>query len=285
MPPLEDDPRPPSAAVAGNQCGAPKGIRESENVRGDNPRPRPSKSLGLVQRDGDLKNKLDARKAGASEGVSSAISTEQVKAIIERMASLEEKLTGWLRKLVALTRTYEVGSKPEESEYCRFHGDVGHNTNDCTNLKDEIERLICEGRLQEFKADKRGDGHRNGGQRWEDNRRREDREPVGVIRTTHGGPYLRGDSRRSQKNYAYEARQVYQERFWNLSTAKPTKVAKFGGTEVVFTEEDVTGVHFPHNDALVVEAMVGNHIICRILVDNGSSVDILYSDCLEKREF
>lgn len=51
---------------------------------------------------------------------------------------------------------------------------------------------------------------------------------------------------------------------------------------MTFTEEDANGVHFPYNDALVVEAVVGNHIVCRILVDNGSSIDILYSNCLKK---
>ncbi|XP_024025968.1 uncharacterized protein LOC112092910 [Morus notabilis] len=51
---------------------------------------------------------------------------------------------------------------------------------------------------------------------------------------------------------------------------------------MAFNEDDASGVHFPHNDALVVEAMIGNHTVCRILVDNGSSVDLLYSDCLEK---
>ncbi|XP_024020400.1 uncharacterized protein LOC112091317 [Morus notabilis] len=52
--------------------------------------------------------------------------------------------------------------------------------------------------------------------------------------------------------------------------------------DVTFNEDDASGVHFPHNDALVVEAMIGNHTVCRILVDNGSSVDLLYSDCFEK---
>lgn len=33
---------------------------------------------------------------------------------------------------------------------------------------------------------------------------------------------------------------------------------------------------------MVVDAIIGNHIVSRILVVNGSSVDILYSDYLEK---
>lgn len=76
---------------------------------------------------------------------------------------------------------------------------------------------------------------------------------------------------------------MYQERFWNLSTTKLPKTKKFDDVEVAFTEKDANGVHFPHNDALVVEAVTGSHTVCRILVDNGSSVDILYSNWLEKR--
>ncbi|XP_024031072.1 uncharacterized protein LOC112094456 [Morus notabilis] len=75
------------------------------------------------------------------------------------------------------------------------------------------------------------------------------------------------------------SREVYQERFWTLSV---TKVAKFSITDVAFTEEDANGVHFSHNDALVVEVIIGNHTVCRILVDNGSSMDILYTDCFGK---
>ncbi|EXB37478.1 hypothetical protein L484_001143 [Morus notabilis] len=167
----------------------------------------------------------------------------------------------------------------------RFHDDVGHNTNDCTDLKDEIERVIREGRLQEFKAEQRprNDGHggQNDGRRREENRRPEDREPVGVIRTVLGGPYIGGDLRRSQKDYAHEAGWVYPERFRNLSTAK---IAKYSSADVTFNEEDANGVHFPHNNALVVEAIIENHTVCRILVDNESLVDLLYADCLEKME-
>ncbi|XP_024020099.1 uncharacterized protein LOC112091242 [Morus notabilis] len=158
-------------------------------------------------------------------------------------------------------------SRRNQKKFCRFHGDVGHHTNDCADLKDEIERVIREGRLQEFKAERRprNDGHggQNDGRRREENQRLEDHELVGVIRTVLGGPYIGGDSRRSQKDYAHEAR-------------------GYSHTDMAFNEDDASGVHFPHNDALVVEAMIGNHTVCRILVDNGSSMDLLYSDCLEK---
>ncbi|XP_024020313.1 uncharacterized protein LOC112091305 [Morus notabilis] len=141
-------------------------------------------------------------------------------------------------------------SRRNQKKFCRFHGDVNHHSNDCTDLKDEIDRVICEGRLQEFKAEWRP---RNDG---------------------YGG-----DSRKSQKDYTHEARGVYQEIFWSVSAAK---TPRYSSADVAFNEDDASGVHFPHNDALVVEAMIGNHTICRILVDNGSSVDLLYSDCLEK---
>ncbi|XP_024019624.1 uncharacterized protein LOC112091072 [Morus notabilis] len=107
-------------------------------------------------------------------------------------------------------------SRQEDTRRPRlFHGNVGHHTNDCADLKDEIERLIREGRLQEFKAERRpqNDGHggQNDGRRREENQRPEDREPVSVIRTVLCGPYIGGNSRRSQKDYAHEARWVYQE--------------------------------------------------------------------------
>ncbi|XP_024024254.1 uncharacterized protein LOC112092392 [Morus notabilis] len=192
-------------------------------------------------------------------------------------------------KQPAATSSAPKAKKPKQEEnrkpqlFQRFHGDVGHHTNDCTDLKDEIKRVIREGRLQEFKAERRprNDGHggQNDGRRREENQRPEDREPVSVIRTVLGGPYIGGDSRRSHKDDAHEARGVYQERFWSVSAVK---TPRYSSDDVAFNDNDASRVHFPHNDALVVEAMIRNHIVCRILEDNGSSVDLLYSDYLEK---
>ncbi|MCQ7582465.1 retropepsin-like domain-containing protein, partial [Salmonella enterica] len=102
-----------------------------------------------------------------------------------------------------------------------------------------------------------------------------------MIRTIVGGPYLGGSSRRSQKQYAREAKERYTQRVMTVS-GRGEKSAKFTNEAITFTEADANGVHFPQSDALVIEAVICNHTVHRILIDNGSSVDILYADCLDK---
>ena len=43
-----------------------------------------------------------------------------------------------------------------------------------------------------------------------------------------------------------------------------------------FSEEDARRLHHPHDDALVVSVRVGDYNVHQMLVDNGSSADILY---------
>ncbi|XP_024028774.1 uncharacterized protein LOC112093806 [Morus notabilis] len=171
-------------------------------------------------------------------------------------------------------------ARRNQSKYCRFHGDSGHTTAECYDLRDEVERLIREGRLGEYRADRRNNNRRNDDRR-DEQRRDNPPEPVGVIRTISGGLYLNGTSRRAQKEYAREAKEKFSQRIMNVS-GREAKVARYEDAEITFLEADAKGVHFPQSDALVVKAMIGNHTVCRILVDNGSSVDILYVDCLDK---
>ena len=45
---------------------------------------------------------------------------------------------------------------------------------------------------------------------------------------------------------------------------------------VRFSKEDVQRLHHPHDDALVVSLQVGDYNMHQVLVDNGSSANILY---------
>ena len=54
------------------------------------------------------------------------------------------------------------------------------------------------------------------------------------------------------------------------------KITRREGPIIGFSEEDARHLHHPHDDALVVNVRVGDYNMHRVLVDNGSSADILY---------
>ncbi|KAF3452063.1 hypothetical protein FNV43_RR08159 [Rhamnella rubrinervis] len=89
-------------------------------------------------------------------------------------------------------------------------------------------------------------------------------------------------SNRALKAYSRTARyppSEYQE--VNL-TQRPAKEIKVEPYSITFTDADSRGVHHPHDDALVITMNVANCMVRRILVDNGSSVDILYWDAFKQ---
>jgi hypothetical protein len=70
------------------------------------------------------------------------------------------------------------------------------------------------------------------------------------------------------------ARSLQGQELYSLH--RPSKAAMTDSVVLSFSEEDARGVVMPHDDALVVTLTVANHGIHRILMDNGSSADILY---------
>jgi hypothetical protein len=67
-----------------------------------------------------------------------------------------------------------------------------------------------------------------------------------------------------------------------LSLERPSKTRRTRSEAITFSSRDEEGVFYPHDDALVVTMMIGNYNIHRILVDNGSSADILFLPAFEK---
>ena len=45
---------------------------------------------------------------------------------------------------------------------------------------------------------------------------------------------------------------------------------------ITFTDEDAERIHHPHDDAIVITLLIANYTTRRVLVDNGSSANILY---------
>ena len=53
-------------------------------------------------------------------------------------------------------------------------------------------------------------------------------------------------------------------------------------TAITFSDSDLEGCQHPHDDPLVIRAVVANKTIHRVLVDNGSSADIIFASAFDK---
>ena len=95
------------------------------------------------------------------------------------------------------------------------------------------------------------------------------RPPVKDIRMIVGGTATTGSSKKAQKTYLRMVQNV------QLIGSVP-KIAQRESPVIGFSEEDAKRIHHPHDDALVVSVHVGDYNVHRMLVDNGSSANILY---------
>ena len=45
---------------------------------------------------------------------------------------------------------------------------------------------------------------------------------------------------------------------------------------ITFMDEDAEKVHHPHEDVIIITLLIANYTTKRVLVENGSSMDIIY---------
>ena len=84
-----------------------------------------------------------------------------------------------------------------------------------------------------------------------------------------GGITAAGSSKKAHKTYLRMVHNVQLIGF-------VPKIAQMDNPVIGFSEEDARRLHHPHDDALVVSLQVGDYNMHWVLVNNGSSADILY---------
>ena len=153
-------------------------------------------------------------------------------------------------------------NKHNRNKYCHFHRDHGHDTDECFDLKQQIKNLIRQGKLRNFL-----------GRDYKDEKLKAKVEesswpPLGKIRMIFGWDST-GQSSKTRKTYLKVVQniQLYGR---SPKTRNPDEQA------ITFTDKDAARIHHPHDDAIVISLLITDYSTRRVLVDNGSSADILY---------
>ena len=105
-------------------------------------------------------------------------------------------------------------NRRSRDKYCRFHRDHSHDTTDCYDLKQQIEALIKQGKLQKFVKKERADLPPQEQHPRRDNER--PKPPMGDIRMIIGGTAITGSSKKAHKTYLRMVQNV------QLTSSAPT---------------------------------------------------------------
>ncbi|XP_057963961.1 uncharacterized protein LOC131155067 [Malania oleifera] len=152
------------------------------------------------------------------------------------------------------------------SKFCAFHRDHGHDTEECIQFKKEIEALIRRGYLSKFI--KKEDPQREPLEQRRPSVKEKEEQVVGEIAVIFGGSASGGDSGGARKRYAKK----------ELSMEKGEKSSKRNkkDDDITFDSRDKEGVQQPHDNALVLSLLVANYRVRRILIETGSSTNVMF---------
>ena len=158
-------------------------------------------------------------------------------------------------------------SRRNQNLYCTYHRDKGHTTEQCRVLKDHLGQLVKARYLKEFVVDSTS---RESGQDVQQ-KRNPFPPPLGVIEVIHAT--LRGTTA-AKRISAMACRE----------RETPEKKKKVERQTISFGEEDLEGTIQPHDDALVVTARISGFLVKRVMIDQGSGADVMYSDLFKGLE-
>ncbi|XP_021850151.1 uncharacterized protein [Spinacia oleracea] len=187
-----------------------------------------------------------------------------------------------------------MSNKPRpQSKYYAFHEDCGHYTEECRDLKDNIEDMIRRGYLTQYRSRQDSNNQQNHSQQ---NHNPNNRLPAtqAPLRIEQKAPETSGNA---------EARNTGQKKptVWvisggpchkgtisgaDMSLEEHRHLINYHSTrkwpsppvmpEISFSPADCRRIIYPHDYPLVLGLEVANFPVMRILVDGGSSANIIF---------
>ncbi|XP_061366457.1 uncharacterized protein LOC133309681 [Gastrolobium bilobum] len=143
----------------------------------------------------------------------------------------------------------------DKSKYCAFHNGPGHNTDQCWDLRDAVEKFIREGKLRQY-----------------------------VIKTQDSKNKRKSGNRKRRGGHTVNARRKYLKKVLSIQDRPIFKKdpSKPNPHLLYFTKEDMQGVLPGHVDGLVVTGILVSYRVKKIFIDAGSSADIILWGAFKK---
>ena len=224
-------------------------------------------------------------------------------------------------ELIPALKQSQTPPNADTSKRCQYHRNYGHTTEGCQELKDKIEELVQAGHLRKFvktitttprspqcdhdareHSGRRDDRTRD--DRHRSNRRKRSESPVRRTRPKSESPERR--SRTKQKvravintiagpvslgtpqeiNYiagggcSNSARKKHLRAIQSVHSASTHRRPHI--PPITFTDDDFTTIDPAQDDPMVITVEIDKFAIAKVLVDQGSSVDILYWETFKK---
>ena len=160
----------------------------------------------------------------------------------------------------------------DRSKRCAFHKEHGHTTETCRSLQYLVEKLIKARHLKQYlRSDTEGkvtSQHHNPGAP------RAPVAPKAVINYINGGPSDEEyDSRRKRQKLLRAA--SIRERINSIRPGLTGGCPRPIDGTIIFPPIDPTRTLQPHRNALILSLEIGDFDVRRILIDPGSSADLV----------
>ncbi|GKV32754.1 hypothetical protein SLEP1_g41336 [Rubroshorea leprosula] len=200
-------------------------------------------------------------------------------------------------------------SRADRSKYCDYHRGYGHNTEDCQSLKDELEFLARNGKLEGYVQKpyirqptqthfvqeygrSQALGYQLGNNPIPYQASQHSSEPNKAYK---GHPFnRRGQGQKTSTQSQKDHRGAYARQVMVVNKNRPLKhpfeEAKWENAPITFSTVDYKradgepDVMMPHADRFVATVYIGNHNVNKVFIDTGSSPDILYWSCFQKMQ-
>nr|XP_025612026.1 uncharacterized protein LOC112705410 [Arachis hypogaea] len=192
----------------------------------------------------------------------------------KRERIIKEILNAKIIKPPVRAGSYQDQRFVDRTKHCAFHQKYGHTTDECIIAKDLLERLARQGLLDKYIEGTRHKGAKTNSDEQQPPRNKEsdkwpnNNPPKGIINCISGGFACGGETASARKR-SYRTMLAIEQ-------TTPQSHTEVDNLEITFNQSDVNSAAPNADDPVVISIQTGDLLVRKVLLDPGSSADVLF---------